>query len=60
VLAVLDTDLGAGRYGWLTQDGPCDQAGWREDTMAAFAALMELEELAGNPASAAAGREASG
>jgi hypothetical protein len=59
VLAVLDTDLGAGRYGWLAKDGPWDQAGWREDAMAAFAALMELEELAGNPASAAAGREAS-
>lgn len=60
VLAVLDSDLGTGRYGWLAQGGPWDQAGWREDPMAAFAALMELEELAGNPVSSAGGREASG
>jgi hypothetical protein len=60
VLVVVDTDLGAGRYGWLAQGDPWDQPGWREDPMAGFAALMGLEELAVPPASSAGEREASG
>jgi hypothetical protein len=47
MLVVIDTDLGANRYAWLAKGEPWDRAGWREDPMAAFAALMELEDLAG-------------
>jgi hypothetical protein len=55
VLVVIDTDLGAGRYAWIGAGEAWDAASWQEDQMAGFAALMELEGLAGP---GAASREA--
>lgn len=46
VLVVLDTDLAEGRYAWLTPGDDWETAGWNEDAMAGFSALMELEDLA--------------